>query len=160
MKFITIIKLIVSFSLCFSAALIGSLFTTRDTLSTWYTNLNKPFFTPPAWLFGPVWTALYILMAVSFFIVWQKGLNVRPVKIALAFFIIQLILNALWTPLFFGAKMPLLAFIEILVLLIFIFLTILTFYKVSKPAAVILIPYFLWVSFASILTSSIWLLNR
>jgi len=160
MKFTALIKLVIAFGASFSAALIGSLFTSREALDTWYANLNKPFFNPPGWVFGPVWTTLYALMAVSAFLVWQKGLDTRAVRIALAFFVLQLILNALWTPLFFGAKMPLAAFIEILFLWAAIFLTIFTFTRVSRPAALLLTPYIAWVSFAAVLNASIWLLNR
>ena len=159
MKVTIVIKLVVCLALTFSAALLGSLFT-RNAISDWYANLNKPFFTPPNWLFGPVWTALYVLMAVSAAIVWHKGLDKAAVRIALALFLLQLILNSLWTPLFFGLKMPLVAFIEILLLWIAIGLTILAFARVSIAAAVLLLPYILWTSFAAVLNFSIWLLNR
>jgi tryptophan-rich sensory protein len=160
MKLTALIRLVIAFGASFSAALIGSLFTGREALDSWYANLNKPFFNPPGWVFGPVWTTLYALMAVSAFLVWQKGLDTRAVRIALAFFVLQLILNALWTPLFFGAKMPLAAFIEILLLWAAILLTILTFAHVSRLAALLLVPYITWVSFAALLNASIWLLNR
>lgn len=160
MKLAPLMKLMIAFGASFSAALIGSLFTSRDALDAWYANLNKPFFNPPGWVFGPVWTTLYVLMAVSAFLVWRKGLDTRAVRIALAFFVLQLVLNALWTPLFFGAKMPLAAFIEILFLWAAILLTILTFARVSRLAALLLIPYIAWVSFAAVLNASIWLLNR
>lgn len=160
MKFASLAKLVTAFGLSFSAAFIGTLFTSRHVLDTWYSSLNKPIFTPPGWLFGPVWTALYALMAISAFLVWQKGLDMRAVRIALAFFLLQLVLNALWTPLFFGAKMPGLAFAEILLLWAAIAFTILTFAKVSCTAALLLLPYIAWVTFAAILNASIWLLNR
>lgn len=160
MKLTALAKLMAAFGLSFSAALVGSLFTSRQAINTWYANLNKPSFTPPGWLFGPVWTALYALMAISAFLVWHKGLNYRAVRVALILFLVQLILNALWTPLFFGAKMPGLAFTEILLLWVTIALTILTFARVSRAAALLLVPYIAWVSFAAILNASIWLLNR
>jgi len=159
MKLTIVIKFIVCLALTFSAALLGSLFT-RNAVSDWYANLNKPIFTPPDWLFGPVWTALYLLMALSALLVWHKGLENPAVRIALALFLVQLILNALWTPLFFGLKMPLVAFIEILLLLAAIGLTIMAFTRVSIPAALLLLPYILWTSFAAVLNFSIWLLNR
>lgn len=159
MKLTIVIKFIVCVALTFSAALLGSLFT-RNAVSDWYANLNKPIFTPPDWLFGPIWTALYLLMALSALLVWQKGLENPAVRIALALFLVQLILNALWTPLFFGLKMPLVAFIEILLLLTAIGLTIIAFARVSIPAALLLLPYILWTSFAAVLNFSIWLLNR
>ena len=160
MKFMAVIRLVAAFGASFSAALVGSLFTSRQALDTWYANLNKPFFTPPGWVFGPVWTTLYALMAISAFLVWQRGLDTHAVRIALAFFLLQLVLNALWTPLFFGAKMPLLAFIEILFLWAAILSTTVAFTKVHRPAALLLIPYIAWVTFAAILNLSIYLLNR
>jgi len=153
-------KLVASFGLTFAAPLIGSLFTTREAISDWYAGLNRPFFTPPAWLFGPVWTILYALMALSAFIIWQKGLGSAAVKIALGLYIAQLALNALWTPLFFGLQMPLLAFVEILLLWLAILGTIWAFSTVSTPAALLLMPYLLWTTFAAVLNGSIWLLNR
>ena len=160
MKIIVLAKLVISFGLTFAVPLIGSLFTTRHAISDWYAGLNRPFFTPPAWLFGPVWTILYALMALSAFIIWQKGLNNAAVKMALGLYLVQLTLNALWTPLFFGLHMPLLAFVEILLLWLAILAVIWTFGKLSAPAAVLLIPYFLWTTFAAVLNGSIWLLNR
>lgn len=157
MKFV--IRFIVCLVLVFAAALLGSLFT-RNAVPNWYASLNKPVFTPPGWLFGPVWTALYVLMAVSAALVWNKGLDKPAVRVALALFVGQLILNALWTPLFFGLKMPLLAFVEIILLWIAIVLTIAAFAKVTITAALLLLPYILWTSFAAVLNFSIWLLNR
>jgi benzodiazapine receptor len=159
MKFAIFIKLVVCLALTFSAAFLGSLFT-RNAISDWYANLNKPFFTPPDWLFGPVWTVLYLLMALSAFLVWQKGLESPIVRIALALYLLQLILNGLWTPLFFGLKVPLVAFIEILLLWTAIILTIIASARVSMPAALLLLPYIVWTSFAAVLNFSIWLLNR
>jgi tryptophan-rich sensory protein len=143
----------------FTPAVIGSLFT-RQAISDWYAYLNKPSFTPPDWLFGPVWTVLYLLMTVSAFLVWQKGPANPQVKIALALYLLQLIFNGLWTPLFFGARLLLVAFCEIVVLWVAIVLTILAFARVSTPAAVLLLPYIGWTSFAAVLNFSIWLLNR
>ena len=159
MKLPIVIRLVVCLALTFSAAVLGSLFT-RNAISDWYANLNKPFFTPPGWLFGPVWTVLYLLMALSAFLVWQKGLDSHIVKVALALYLLQLILNGLWMPLFFGLRMPLVAFVEILLLWTTIGLTILAFARVSIPAALLLLPYILWASFAAVLNFSIWLLNR
>lgn len=159
MKLPLVAKFIVCLALTFSAAFLGSLFT-RNAISDWYANLNKPFFTPPDWLFGPVWTLLYLLMALSASLVWQKGLESPIVRIALALYLLQLILNGLWTPLFFGLKMPLAAFIEILLLWTAIILTIIASARVSMPAALLLLPYIVWTSFAAVLNFSIWLLNR
>lgn len=159
MKLAIVIKLIVCLALAFSAAFIGSIFT-REAVTDWYSTLNKPSFTPPDWLFGPVWTILYILMAISAFIVWQKGLANPAVRVALILYLIQLILNALWSVIFFGLELPLVAFIDIILLWSTIVVTILAFARVSITAALMLVPYMLWVSFATVLNFSIWLLNR
>jgi benzodiazapine receptor len=159
MKLTIVIKFIICLALTFSAALVGSLFT-RGAVTDWYATLNRPYFTPPNWLFGPVWTILYLLMAISAFIVWQKSLVNPAVKIALILYLVQLILNALWSVIFFGLKLPMLAFIEIIMLWTAIVFTILAFARVSITAALILVPYILWVSFAAVLNFSIWFLNR
>jgi benzodiazapine receptor len=159
MKGIEILKLAISIIICLAAGFIGSIFTNRQ-IPTWYAALKKPSFSPPNWLFGPVWTALFILMGISLFLVWRKGLSYDGVKIAIIIFGIQLILNILWSILFFGFKSPLAGFIEIIILWILILITILVFYPIAKPAALLLLPYILWVSFASILNFSLWRLNR
>jgi tryptophan-rich sensory protein len=126
----------------------------------WYATLNKPFFTPPAWVFGPAWTILYIFMAISAFLVWRKGFKKKQVGSALKLFAIQLVLNLLWSPVFFVAHNPLLAFAIIVVMWVFILKTILAFGKIDKTASYLLYPYILWVSFASILNFSVWFLNK
>ncbi|MBN1805975.1 MAG: tryptophan-rich sensory protein [Sedimentisphaerales bacterium] len=160
MKFRNLTKLIVCCAVPFAVGLFGSLFTTADSLGNWYANLNKPFFNPPNWIFGPVWTTLYIMMGVSAFLVWQKGLDGKPVRIGVICFVVQLALNAVWTPLFFGLRSPLLGLIDIILLLAAIIVTIFSFFKISIPAGLLLIPYFLWVSFATILNASLYILNR
>ncbi|MFH1637881.1 MAG: TspO/MBR family protein [Candidatus Woesearchaeota archaeon] len=137
---------------------IGSLFS-KSSLKTWYTSLVKPFFNPPNWIFGPVWTFLYILMGVSAYIVCSKGWKKTKVKIALGVFFFQLLLNMAWSILFFGLQSPLLAFIEIILLWGAILATIILFYRVSKTAAYLLLPYILWVSFAVVLNFSLLILN-
>lgn len=127
---------------------------------SWYNTLNKPFFNPPAWLFGPAWTVLYILMAISAYLVWRKGFKKKQVKEALKVFAIQLVLNLSWSPVFFGAKNILLALFIILVMLVFIAKTIGAFAKVDKTASYLLYPYLLWVSFATVLNFSVWILNK
>ena len=134
-------------------------FTTAG-IYTWYNRIIKPSFQPPNWVFGPVWTILYALMGIAAYLVWEKGWEKREVKTALGIFGIQLILNFFWSFIFFGNKAFGWAFVEILVLWIFIALTIWKFYKISKTAAYLLIPYILWVSFASVLNGAIWWLNR
>jgi tryptophan-rich sensory protein len=160
MKPVNIAKLVVSCAVPFLVGLMGSLFTTPDSLGIWYANLHKPFFNPPDWIFGPVWTTLYIMMGVSAFLVWRKGLDNKIVRIALICFIVQLFLNAIWTPLFFGLRSPLLGLIDIVLLLNAIIVTVSAFSKISRPAALLLIPYLAWVSFATVLNASIYLLNR
>ncbi len=143
--------------ICLSAGFIGSFFT-ASSIPTWYAGIAKPSFNPPGWIFGPVWTILYVLMGVSLFLVIKNGFSKKN-KTALNYFSVQLILNALWSILFFGLKNPLLAFIEIIFLWFFILMTILSFYKISKWASYLLVPYLLWVSFASVLNYFIWMLN-
>jgi tryptophan-rich sensory protein len=145
--------------ICQLAGIIGSLFT-FNSVKTWYLTLTKPSFNPPSAVFGPVWTILFLMMGIALFLVWQKGLDAPGVKVALLIFAAQLILNILWSIIFFGLKLPLFAFIEIVILWIFILLTIINFYRISHPAGLILIPYILWVSFASVLNFAIFLLNK
>lgn len=136
-------------------------FATQSSVDTWFQTLEKPIFNPPSWVFGPVWTTLYIMMGVAGGIVWGKIETHRDeVKKALLFFIIQLALNALWSILFFGLRNPLLALIEIVVLWLMIYETYLKFSKIDKNAGYLFIPYLAWVSFATVLNGSIWWLNR
>lgn len=139
---------------------IGSVFT-QPAIPTWYASLNKPNFTPPNWIFAPVWTILYLFMGMSAFLVWNKNRKKKnkQIKTALIIFTIQLILNVLWSALFFGLNNILLAFLEILLLWLAILLTVIKFYKISKPASLLLLPYLLWVSFAAVLNLTILLLN-
>lgn len=153
-----IFKLIGCIFICQLAGIIGSLFTVTS-INSWYSNLNKPIFNPPSWVFGPVWTLLYLLMGISLYIILRKGLKTRNQKRGVYIFGVQLALNSLWSILFFGLKSPLLAFIEIIFLWIAIMLSIIYFYKLSKTAAYLLVPYILWVSFAAVLNFSFILLN-
>lgn len=148
----------ISIIICQIVGLLGSLFTS-PAIPTWYANLQKPSFNPPNWLFGPAWIALYTLMGISVSLVWGKGINKTAVKTALFIFGAQLVLNVLWSFLFFGLKSPLLAFIEIIFLWFFILLTILSFFRVSKIAGFLLLPYIFWVSFAALLNFYILKLN-
>ncbi len=140
------------------AGFLGSI-ATYPNIPTWYAALNKPSFNPPNWIFGPVWTTLYILMGWAAYLISQKGWKNKEVKIALTIFIAQLALNILWSFIFFGQHLLLVAFIEIIILWLFILWTILKFYPLSKLAAWLLMPYILWVSFASFLNLSIWMIN-
>ena len=141
--------------------LVGLLATpfTINAIPSWYQFLNKPPFSPPNWIFAPVWIILYFMMGVSVYLILIENTKKKAVKNGLLFFSIQLFLNFIWSLIFFGLKNPLLAFIEIIFLWIFILLSIIKFYKINNTASYLLIPYLLWVSFASVLNLSIILLN-
>lgn len=145
-------KLFISLLLPQLAGLVGSLFT-FSAIPTWYATLNKPSFSPPNWVFGPVWTTLYILMGISLYLVWSKG------KRGVALFKFHLVINALWSILFFGLRSPILGLITIIILWIMILALIKIFWKIDKTASVLLWPYLAWVSFASVLNLAILLLN-
>jgi len=152
MKFLRLVAAVI---ICELAGIIGSVFTVQN-IPGWYAYLNKPSFNPPNYLFGPVWTTLYLLMGISVFLVWE---NKNKTGKAVIIFFAQLVLNACWTLIFFGLKSPGWAFVEIAALWIMIVWCIVEFRSISKPAAYLLIPYLLWVSYASVLTFSIWKLN-
>lgn len=157
-----IVKLLVSVGGSLLAGFVGSLYT-MGSIDTWYVTLNKPFFNPPNWVFAPVWTTLYILMGVAAYIVWTNESKKKKIKDArcngLRLFIIQVMLNTIWSILFFGLQNLWLAYAEMLVLLYFIILNIREFRKVSSVAAYLMYPYVAWVSFASILNLTIALMN-
>ena len=135
-------------------------FATARGVGTWYPTLVKPSFNPPAWVFGPTWTLLYITMGVAAFLVWRQGLDTRGVRLALTVFVVQLALNGLWSILFFGLRAPGLALIEILVLWLGILATTVLFWRVVPAAGWLMLPYLGWVSFAAVLNAAIWNLNR
>ena len=135
----------------FCAALAGMLSPPGD----WYASLNKPSWNPPGWIFGPVWTALYLMMAVAAWLVWRRDRWRQP----LGFYLMQLLLNAAWTPVFFGAREIGWALVVIIALWVAILLTLLAFLRVSKPAGWLLMPYLAWVSFATILNFTLWRMN-
>ncbi len=153
-----IVKLAVSIVACQMAGFIGSIFTTKS-IPTWYASLERPSIAPPNWVFAPVWTTLFVLMGISAFMIWRLGLKRKDVKVALGFFIAQLVLNTLWSVIFFGLRSLGGAFFEIVILWLSILFTIILFFKISRPAAYLLFPYIAWVSFASYLTYSYWALN-
>lgn len=152
------LKIIISVLICMGIGF-ASGFSTASSIDGWYATLNKPFFNPPNWIFGPVWTLLYAMMGVAVALVWDKGLDKSIVKNALILFVVQLILNALWTPIFFGQKQLLFALAVIVTLWVLIFICIRKFKIIDNLAGNLLIPYILWVSFATILNFSIWYLN-
>ena len=155
----SLFKAVVAIALPLLVGGLSGLATARG-VQEWYPTLSKPPFNPPSWVFGPVWTLLYLMMGVAAFLVWQKGWELGAVKAALILFAVQLVLNGLWSILFFGMRSPGLAFVEILVLWVAIGGTVVLFWRVSPVAGMLLLPYEAWVSFAAVLNGSIWFLNR
>lgn len=154
------LKIIVSVAICLAVGYLSSI-VTQSSIQTWYPTIEKPTFNPPNWIFAPVWTLLFILMGIAAGLIWDKISSDRElVKKGLLFFGVQLALNALWSYLFFGLNNILLASIEIVLLLLIIYETYLLFKKIDKKASYLLIPYMLWVGFASVLTITIYFLNR
>lgn len=150
--------ILIAVAVCLLIGFLSS-FATQSSVNTWYTTLNKPSFNPPNSVFAPVWTVLYVLMGVAAGIVWSKGFHHIWVKTALYHFGFQLLFNALWSIVFFGFRSPEWAMLVILILLALIGVTFKWFKVVSKLAAYLLIPYFLWVAFAAVLNYRIWMLN-
>lgn len=154
-----LLKALFCILLCLSAGGIGSAFT-FSAIPEWYSTLQKPALSPPNWVFAPVWTVLYVLMGLAASIVWQKGLRDRKIRAALVLFLVQLMLNTLWSWFFFGLRSPLYGLIDILFLWAMILVTIARFFRISVPAGLLMVPYLLWVTFASGLNLGIFLLNR
>ncbi len=163
----TIFQAIISILIAEAMGVIGAFFTT-PAINGWYAGLAKSALTPPGWVFGPVWTLLYALMGIAAFIVWRRRGQVsakgniasrRTFRLAILFYAAQLALNLLWSIIFFGLHASGAAFGEIVVLWLFILLTIIFFARISKTAAWLLVPYILWVSFATYLNFAIWYLN-
>jgi len=181
MNFDKIAKFLISIIICEFAGIIGSFFTVPQ-INSWFKNLNKPSFSPPNWIFGPVWTILFVMMGISLYLVWSKKWEAKN-KIGsekakswnslsdkfftgswqkaniILIFAFQLILNILWSVIFFGAQLPGVAFFEILMLWMAILFMIINFYRVSKLSGLLLVPYILWVSFAAVLNYALWILN-
>jgi len=151
-------QLIISIVICQIPGISGGFFTVR-AIPTWYAYLQKPVLIPPNWSFSIVWTLLYLLMGISLYIVWQKGWSVPYIKTAMSIFIVQLFFNFLWSYLFFGLRSPQLGLAGIILLWILIVVNIIQFYRSSKPAGLLLVPYILWVSFAAYLNYGIMVLN-
>ena len=179
MNYNKLLKFLVSIIICEFAGVVGSAFTAPE-MGAWYKSLEKPFFNPPNWIFGPVWTIIFILMGVSLYFVWIK--NWEPRREAtdieasnplsqkflsgawrkaniIAIFIVQLVLNILWSVIFFGFHNPGIAFFELLMLWFAVLFCIVNFYRVHKSAGFLLLPYIIWISFAGILNYFIWILN-
>lgn len=155
------LKIFVSVLVCLGLGALSGLVTVSE-IENWYSTLNKPDFNPPNWLFGPAWTFLYTLMGISFGLVWHKlaesGRKLFELP-GVSYFLIQFVLNLAWSSIFFSWHQLAFALVEIVVLWIFILVTIVHFYRFHKLAGILLIPYILWVSFATVLTGSIFYLN-
>ena len=136
----------------------GSVFT-RPSIPTWYAHLTKPSWSPPNWIFGPVWTALYAMMAIAAWLVWLRRGD-TDVTMALVLFGVQLALNIAWSAIFFGLHRPGAAFVEILLLWLAILAATVEFSTIARPAAWLMVPYLVWVSFASLLNGTLWRLNH
>jgi len=149
----SVLGAIVALVITFGAAYVGS----RFPVDEWYAALSKPSWNPPNWLFGPVWSVLYLLMAISVWLVWrEKGIGtILPLSI----FLLQLILNAAWSWLFFGLHKPLWAFAEIIALWLAILANIILFWRINTIGGALLVPYFAWVTFAAVLNYTLWRLN-
>jgi benzodiazapine receptor len=145
-------------AICFGVAGVSAI-PTGSSVRDWYPMLQKPSWTPPSWLFGPVWTILYAMMAIAAWLVWRKR-EFLSVNGALALFALQLALNAIWSPLFFGLKNPLAGLLDIVPLWAAILTTLIAFWKISPAAGALMIPYWIWVSFATALNFAIWKLNQ
>ena len=154
-----IIKLVVCIAACEGAGGIGA-FLTRKVISTWYAALKKPAFTPPNSVFGPVWITLYALMGIAVFFIWREGLTQEGTRIAFIIFWVQLVLNVLWSVVFFGRKSIFGGMVVILLLWAAILVTMIEFFGVSNVASGLLVPYLVWVSIAANLNVRIWMLNR
>ena len=149
-----VLGLAVWLGLCFAAASLGALFLPGE----WYARLQKPAWNPPNWIFGPVWTVLYTIMAIAAWLVWRVGGFARQ-RTALLLFLLQLFFNALWSPLFFGLHLPGFAFADLLLLWLALLATIVAFWRARRVAGVMLLPYLAWVTFAGALNLALWRLN-
>ena len=152
-----VIGLIVALGACFGIAALGSAFTV-PALAHWYAGIRKPSWTPPSWLFGPVWTSLFVMMAVAVWLVWLR-VGIFGAPAAFALFAGQLALNAVWSALFFGLRNPGAAFVEVVFFWFTIAATALAFARIDPLAALLLVPYLMWVTFAAVLNFAIWRLN-
>jgi tryptophan-rich sensory protein len=153
------IKLVISIAIPLAAGAVSGFFTTPE-IATWYQTIRKPEWQPPNWLFGPVWTTLYVMMGIAFYLIWKSDADPTKKRLAIILWSIQLVLNFFWSFVFFKQHQIDWALGEIAVLWLFILLTILAFTRISKAAAWLLVPYISWVSFASILTYTIYRLNN
>lgn len=152
------IKLIIAIALPLAVGATSGFFTATG-VGTWYTTIQKPSWNPPGWVFGPVWTTLYVLMGISLYLVWKADIGAPAKNLALGLFLAQLVLNFFWSFIFFYMEQPGWAFVEIVAMWALIVATIFAFARVNNMAAWLLVPYVSWVSFAGILNYAIWKLN-
>ena len=152
-------KLIFAILICEGTGVISGLIANTG-MNPWFGTLNKPSWNPPAYLFAPVWTMLYLLMGISLWLIWKSNTPAPQKSNAIILFALQLFLNFWWSIIFFKFHSPALALADIILMLILILFTIISFSKISKPAAWLLVPYIAWVSFATILNYTIWMLNK
>lgn len=155
---ISIPKLVAAVLACNVIGSLGSLVTVTGP-GSWYAALEKPFFSPPGWVFAPVWITLFTLMGIALYLIWECGTDKREVRIALALFGVQFFFNVLWSFLFFGLRSPILGLVDIVILWILIAATILAFYRVRRSAAWLLVPYICWVTLATAVNYGVWALN-
>jgi translocator protein len=153
-----ILKLVIAVAIPIAVGAISGFFTVTGVQS-WYQTINKPSWNPPNWIFGPVWTTLYVMMGIALYLIWKSDSSDMLKKTAIILFAVQLTLNFFWSFIFFNQEQPGWALVEIIVMWVFILVTIFAFAQVSKPAAWLLVPYISWVSFATILNYTIWKLN-
>ena len=151
-------RLILSIIICQMAGIIGSIFT-AGSVTSWYPTLVKPSFSPPGFYIGLIWIVLFTLMGISLFLIWRETLSNPAARIALYFFAVQLIVNVLWSVAFFGMRSPISGLVVIAFLWVLILITIIKFWPINRTAALLLIPYIVWVSIAAYLNFSIWRLN-
>ena len=154
-----VLLLIACIAITYAFAAIGTV-STVSSIPTWYAGLVKPPLNPPNWIFGPVWTLLYTLMAVAIYLVIKNGFSDKTVQLAITLFAAQLILNTAWSVVFFGMKTTFAPIIIIAAMWLAILACIIVFWKISKPASVLMMPYILWVSFASYLNIGIFIVNK
>jgi len=155
-----LLTLAASIAIPLIVGILGGIATGSSSTDKWYEAIRKPSWNPPDWLFGPVWTLLYLLMGVALWLASSSGWSDPRVQTAVFLFGAQLFLNLLWSVIFFGLRRPGWALVEILVLWVLILLTLLQFYFLQPPAGFLLVPYQAWVTFAAVLNASIWSLNR
>ena len=153
----SLLMLLLFIAICLGVSAVGA-WSTAGSVATWYPSLRKPPWNPPAWLFGPVWTALYLTMAMAAWLVWRRA-GWRSASGALGLFALQLALNAAWSPLFFGLRSPAAGLADIVALWLAIAATVIAFLRIAPVAGWLLVPYWMWVTFATALNAAIWRLN-